>query len=105
MATPIDIHSRVGHICTSCPSSCFLLQGHGLEFSHTEFTVGLTNNRDIKHQGLLTSWCGMNKEAWQGLAHNIAQGYQSAETRAPGSIPYQDKGFLEKAGTMEGSSV
>lgn len=47
----------------------------------------------------------MNKEAWQGLAHNMAQGHQSAETRAPGSIPYQDKGFLEKAGTMEGSSV
>lgn len=27
--------------------SCFLLQQHGLEFSHTEFSPGLTNGRDL----------------------------------------------------------
>lgn len=47
MATLIDIDGGVGHICTLYPVSCFMLQQYGLEFSHTEFTLSLTNGRDL----------------------------------------------------------
>lgn len=40
-------HVEVSPLYTPCPISCFLLQGDGLEFSRSEFTLCLPNSRTL----------------------------------------------------------